>query len=179
MNTKRLDMKKILFVVFMSAFFALPVFAQSTYKSAIGGRFGSTYYDIGAVSYKFFITDAGAIELNAGLGSRSYYFTGSGRNTSVHFAASYQHHFPIGNVAGLRWFIGGGPLIVNSFSDYDDYKGFGAGIFAAGGVDYKFNKIPLNVTADVRPTALFGGPDYYNTFYPNVGAAVRYTIGSR
>ena len=147
----------------------------SDYKRAIGIRAGGGYYDIVAGSFKTFVTDPGAIELN--LGFRPYgYGAYSWFNLSA--SASYQHHFPIGSIEGFKWFVGGGVVAYNTFSKYDDYKGFGLGLFPTGGVDYKFGNIPLNVSADIRPTIGIIKPySYYNSFYlGNVGASVRYTF---
>jgi len=179
-------MKKVILVAVLTAMIGFSGFAQSTYKSAIGGRFGTTYYDIGSVSYKFFVAEPAAIELNLGLGSRGYgYLNGDYRTSYVHFSGAYQHHFKI-PVEGLRWFIGGGAVVYNAFVDKDaddrfedDYKGVGVGLFPTGGIDYKFANIPLNLTADVRPTFVLAKADAYDSFEPNVGVAVRYTIGGR
>ena len=146
--------------------------AQSDYKSAIGVRLGG-YYDIAAASYKFFLSDPSAIELN--LGIRPFGVAGF-KWTVVSFSAAYQHHFPIGNVAGLQWFVGGGPTIYNTFSNFDAYKGFGAVLFATGGVDYKFANIPLNLSADIRPGFSLTGIDYYDAFTFTGGIAARYTL---
>ncbi len=156
-------------------------FSQSTYKSAIGIRGGTAYYDDVSASYKFFVADPGAVELNLGIGSSNYFY---GRAGAVHFSGAYQHHFNI-PVTGLRWFLGGGALVYSAFANRDfdlyreDYRGVGFGLFPTGGIDFKFNKIPLNLTADFRPTFVVAHPDAYNTFEANVGFAVRYTIGQR
>ncbi|HTG57529.1 MAG TPA: hypothetical protein VL943_14730, partial [Niabella sp.] len=89
------------------------------------------------------------------------------------------HHFDIKPVDGLKWFVGGGVVVSNTFSNNKYYKGVGVGLFPTGGADYKFKKIPLAVSADVRPTFNIVEPfDYndYNNFYPNVGVSARYTF---
>lgn len=144
----------------------------SEYSSAVGARFSDTYYDLVSFSYKKFLNSRGAIELNAGFGSRGYYDYAS---TTLSAAVAYQWHFDI-PVEGLKWFVGGGATIFNTFSKGDRYHGFGLGVFPTGGIDYKFAAIPLNLTADVRPTFLITSPSYYNSVYPNVGFSVRYTI---
>ncbi|MBN8788097.1 MAG: hypothetical protein J0I84_13485 [Terrimonas sp.] len=154
------------------------------YKNGIGLRAGGGYYDVIAASYKTFVTEPGAIELN--LGFRPYAAVYSNYNQfHLSFSASYQHHFPIGSVEGLRWFVGGGLTAYNTFSSNKDFAGFGLGLFPTGGVDYKFSNIPLNVSADFRPTFAIVRPDYYgysyfstySRFYAgNVGASVRYTF---
>ncbi|HRP55835.1 hypothetical protein [Agriterribacter sp.] len=164
-------------IVFVLSFSAASLQAQdgSSYKSGIGLRAGGGYYDVIAASFKTFVTTPGAVEIN--LGFRPYGITGySWFNLSG--SASYQHHFPIGSIEGFRWFVGGGATVFNTFSNYDDYKGFGLGIFPTGGVDYKFGNIPLNVSADIRPTISVIKPyKYYNSFYAgNAGVSARYTF---
>lgn len=182
-------MKKVMVyacVAFLLSLNMLKVSAQEggDYKRGIGLRAGGGYYDLIAASFKTFVTKPGAIELN--LGFRPYAGVYSTYNQfHLSFSASYQHHFPIGSVEGLRWFVGGGATAYNTFSSNKDLAGFGLGLFPTGGVDYKFGNIPLNVSADFRPTFAIVRPDYYgysyfnayNRFYAgNVGASVRYTF---
>lgn len=138
--------------------------AQS-YKSAIGVR--GPYP--AAASYKFFISEPAAIEVYAGF----YGYVGYGGFSG---GAMYQHHFPIGQVPGLSWYIGGGAGIV-----FWNYRGFvyddgriSFNVNAVGGVDYKFETIPLNVSADFQPTIRIGG--YSTGFYPYGGVAARYVL---
>ncbi|WP_026309712.1 hypothetical protein [Niabella aurantiaca] len=156
------------------AFTATALFAQSDYKQSIGLRLGSGYYDVASAAYKTFFNDASAIEINVGF--RPYGVAGyKWFNASA--AATYQHHFPIKPVEGLKWFIGGGLVASNSFSNYDDRKGFNLGLYPTAGADYKFKNIPLAVSADVRPTIhVIEAYDYYNSFYPNAGVSARYTF---
>ena len=37
-----------------------------------------------------------------------------------------------------------------------------SGYFPTGGADYKFGKIPLDVSVDIRPTFRVASPTYYN-----------------
>jgi hypothetical protein len=171
-----MDMKKVFFLSAFLLALTAAGFAQSDYKSAIGGRIGTGRYDLISGSYKFFVAEPSAIEINAGFGTRGYYSYNTGY---VSAAASYQHHFKI-PVDGLRWFVGGGAMVYNAFSKYDDYDGFGAGLFPTGGIDYKFSKIPLNLSADIRPTFLIARPHSdYNDVDVSGGISVRYTLGSR
>jgi hypothetical protein len=167
-------MKKImlLLVLCAAAFISNAQKNGGDYNAAIGARFGTTYYDIVSFSYKKFTNAKGALEFNAGFGSHGY----GGYNTAtLSGALSYQWHFDI-PVEGLKWFVGGGATVFNTFSEGNDYEGFGFGLFPTGGIDYKFPTIPLNLTADVRPTFLVASPSYYNSVYTNFGFAVRYTI---
>lgn len=146
--------------------------AQSSYESAVGIRAGIPI----AASFKHFISTAGAIEVNAGFWHDpvSYgfsYFTVGGM---------YQHHFDIGAVEGLRWYVGGGLLaqFYSYSSDWGDHRpsNFGFGVNAVGGIDYKFSSIPLNLSADWTPT-IFLAKGYYSVFEPGYGGfCVRYTF---
>ncbi len=145
--------------------------SQSTYKSAIGLRAG---YPV-AVTFKQFLFDQGAIEAFAGY--RGY--VGYGWFVT---GITYQHHFPftIGSLEGFHWFIGGGAGVYFWNYNYtNDLARTSVGILAVGGVDYKFEKIPLNVTADIMP-AFFVGSNYrngYSRFQAGLGAlSARYTF---
>ncbi|MBX3256389.1 MAG: hypothetical protein KF862_19795 [Chitinophagaceae bacterium] len=179
-------MKKLILTIWAVSCVMAAVNAQdgSDYKRGIGVRIGGGYYDVAAASFKTFITKPGAIELNLGFRPYSAIYS-SYSQFHLSFSASYQHHFPIGNVEGLRWFIGGGATVYNTFSSNEDLRGFGLGLFPTGGADYKFNNIPLNVSADFRPTIAIIRPDYYgysylstySRFYAgNVGVSARYTF---
>jgi len=167
-------MKKVTLLV---AFVAAIGFAnaQSNYNRAIGIRASAhTEYAAVAASYKFFVTEPGAIELNFGVGSHSYV---GDRAPGVSISGAYQHHFDIQPVEGLRWYIGGGAVIFNSQSKHDDYDGFGFGVFPTGGADYKFEKIPLNLSADFRPTFHIAAPNRYRNFHGHdFGIAARFTF---
>ncbi|MCH5716937.1 hypothetical protein [Niabella hibiscisoli] len=113
------------------------LFAQSSYKQSIGLRLGSGYYDIASAAYKTFLNDASALEFNLGIRPERF---GGTRWTNVAASGAYQHHFDIKPVDGLKWFVGGGVVVSNTFSNNDYYKGFGVGLFPTGGADYKFKK---------------------------------------
>lgn len=170
-------MKKIIFLAAV-AFTCVAANAQSNYQHAIGIRFSSNvYYDAAAASYKFFVSRPGAIELNLGIGDRRYWDNNDYRHArGVSFAGTYQHHFPIKPVPGLKWFVGGGLVLFNTNSRVPAYDGFGAGIYPTGGIDYKFSNIPLNLSADLRPIIHITAPDDFETVHPTVGIAARYTF---
>lgn len=162
-------MKKLLLVL-AAAIMAYSGNAQSTYSKAIGLRLGYNYLDVVAFSYKGFVSPRGALEFNLGLASRRDWF-------GLSATGAYQHHFPIGNVPGFNWYIGGGLTLGQTFSDWDRYVGTFAGIFPTGGIDYKFRNIPLNLSADIRPTFYFAKSNAGSVIYPaNFGVAVRYTF---
>ena len=181
-------MKKSLIYLGIVLFCSTAAFSQTTYHSAIGLRIGSGYSDLFSASYKVFLSDGpGALELN--LGVKPAYqtnlpYTGNGRYNSaavtiMSFSGSYQYHVPIAALTGLRWFVGGGFTLTNTFSDYGGYSGIGLGLFPTGGVDYKFGNIPLDVSIDIRPTFRVASPLYYNYenfYFPDFGFSARYTL---
>jgi hypothetical protein len=149
----------------------------SSYKSAVGLRLSGGYYDLISASLKTFITPKGALEVNlGGHGDEGFSY----RWFLLSASGSYQHHFDIPAVDGLKWFVGGGLTIFNSFSNYDGRDGFGMAVFPTGGVDYKFEGIPLNVSVDFRPTIAIVKPyddnPYDNFYVGNFGASARYTF---
>jgi len=174
--------KKLLSTTLILTVLGFAAKSQDGYHNAIGVRIATpdSYYNIFSFSYKNFVSNAGAIEINAGGGS-----TGFGASNdryypfSLSVSGTYQHHFNL-PVNGLRWFVGGGAVMYNSFSGKNNYRGFGFGIYPTGGIDYKFNLIPLNLTADYRPTIFFARPRNYDTFHPyDFGISARYVIGER
>jgi len=165
-------MKKLTLAL-VALFFTGASFAQD-YKNSIGIRLGSGYYDAISASFKTFISEPAALEFNAGFDTDRW--AGDGF-TNVSFSGAYQHHFQIGSIQGFKWFIGGGAVLSNTFSDYDAVKGFNIGIFPTGGVDYKLKNAPFAFSADLRPTIhLVNGAGYYNGFYANGGLTARYTF---
>lgn len=176
-------MKKI--ILFISFFTIIAVSnAQSDYSKGVGIRVSpGSEYDLVAAHFKAFINDNGAITLDLGYGTDAhsrvlvnsiYYDYGA---NIISFSGGYQLHFNIANIDGFKWFVGGGATLLNSSSKYDPYKGFGAGLFANGGVDYKFSNIPLSVSADYKPTFLFAKPDNLSTVNPSqFGLTARYTF---
>ncbi|MDP4129614.1 MAG: hypothetical protein Q8939_05595 [Bacteroidota bacterium] len=169
-------MRKGIFVLAFVLFAAAEGFSQNKYQSAFGVRISSGYTDLIAASYKTFLGESpSAIELNLGF-RPDYGYTGV---FNLSLSASYQYHFEIQQVDGLQWFVGGGLTGYRSFSGHTDYEGFGLGIFPTGGIDYKFSAIPLNVSADLRPTIRISAPRYYdygNFYVGNFGVSARYTL---
>ena len=172
-------MKRKLTFTLALALATASLFAQSDYKQSIGARISpASNYDLFAVSYKTFLAEQPALEFNIGFGGSRYgYLLDNYRSTTLSASAAYQHHFAIKPVPGLKWYVGGGLTVFHSSSKYDGYKGVSVGVFPTGGADYKFEKIPLAVSADWRPTFLVAKTDQYNGFYGDgFGISARYTF---
>ncbi|GGC27916.1 hypothetical protein GCM10011386_19940 [Parapedobacter defluvii] len=167
---------KLTLLTFFAAF-ALTASAQSDYKNSIGIRFGGGYYDLIGVAFKTFMSEQGALEFDLGVKPTVSYGGFSDGVTNLSLSGAYQHHFPIGTIEGFKWFVGGGAIIANTFSDYDDWSGISVGIFPTGGVDYKLKNAPFAFSADIRPTAHFvksyGG---IGGFLFNGGLTARYVF---
>lgn len=161
-------MKKLalLFTLVCALAFANEAKAQvQDYNMALGLRFG---YPL-SVSFKTFITDPGAIEAYAGFrGYSGYgYFT---------IGAMYQHHFELGDVDGLAWFVGGGASTQFWNYDFGDYGSFVLGINGVLGLDYKFANAPVNLSVDWTPT-FFIGDTFIDPFGGGYGAlSARYVL---
>jgi len=170
-------MKIKLTLLALFAAFAFTASAQSDYKNSIGLRFGGGYYDLVGAAFKTFISEPAALEFDLGVKPSIGYGVYSDGITNLSLSGAYQHHFPIGTIEGFKWFVGGGAIIANTFSDYDDWSGVSVGIFPTGGVDYKLKNAPFAFSADVRPTAHFvksyGG---INGFLFNGGLTARYVF---
>jgi hypothetical protein len=160
-------MKQIRLLTLMVALFCtVQSLSAQDYKSAIGLRLG---YPI-SVSYKTFISEPGAVEIYAGFRGYAFY-------NYFLVGAMYQHHFPIGSVPGLKWYVGGGlnALFYNYDAGFVGDGGFGLGINGAVGLDYKFENIPLNLSVDWLPTVYISG--YLSGFGGGLGAlSARYTL---
>lgn len=171
-------MKAKLFSLVLSMAFVVTVSAQSDYRNSVGLRLGvNPYYDTFGATFKTFISEPAALQFDLGI-KPSYRIAGYAYDvTRVSLSGAYQHHFPIANVDGLKWFVGGGAVIANSFSDFDGHKGLAAGLFASGGADYKLKNAPFAFSAEIRPTAHLVRPDHgIPSFVPNGGVTARYTF---
>lgn len=172
-------MKKFLCLTLIAFGISSTLFAQRDYKNSMGVRVApGSYYDLLAFSYKTFLNEEGAIELNAGFGSKARSVVVNTYNPfAISISAGYQYHFNI-PVAGLRWFVGGGLSGYHNFASNGDVNGIGFGFFPTGGVEWKIPAIPLVVGADYRPTIFFTRPEAYDSFFAgNFGISARYTFG--
>ena len=142
------------------------------YTTAVGVKFYP-----GAISAKHFIKSKAAIE---GL---LYVWNYGARITGL-----YEFHFPINDVTGLKWYAGPGAHIGfwndrwrDDHPDYytvNEYRGTHFGFDGVLGLDYKFERAPLNLSLDWQPSFNLGsGPGSYYGFYSGFGGlGIRYTF---
>ena len=184
-------MKRKIFVTAVCAIFCLvgTLKAQAPYKHSIGATLGSMQ----AFSYKTFVTDHFAIQID--LGTKILCTDGEGQNHGAKWKAFDFWNLELnpnflyeGNlVAGLYGFAGGGVSLgyswdawnpgVFRFGEYWDMGKFG--VNAMLGLEYKLN-IPLTLQFDFRPGyGMFFNDlpnNELNFFDWSVNAGVRYTF---
>lgn len=133
------------------------------YKTALGVK----VYP-GAITVKHFIKPKAALE---GLG---YLYADGFRLTGL-----YELHENLGQVAGLKWYVGGGGhLGIWSDSWKNRYpnreKGVALGVDGILGIDYKIQGAPLNLSFDWQPSFNLIGYNYFEGGWG--GLSVRYTF---
>lgn len=122
----------------------------------------------GALTVKHFIKDDAAIE-----GLLSFWEYGA-RLTGL-----YEFHGDINNAPGLKWYAGGGAHVGfwnNKWKDryLDRDHGVQIGIDGVVGLDYKFNRAPINLSLDWQPSFNIVGYSYFEGGW--FGLAIRYAF---
>jgi len=137
-----------------------------TYNTALGAKL---WRDGGGITVKHFVGNNNALE---GIG---YFWNHGTRITGL-----YEFHFDIAGAPGLKWYVGPGAHVgfYNSGKYYDGYgNGIGGtfiGIDGVLGLDYKFNKAPINLSLDWQPSIEFGdGRGFWGGWG---GLGIRYTF---
>ena len=144
-------------------------FSSENYVTAIGVK---VYPGTGgaAVTLKHFINKGAALEA---LGS---FWERGGRITGL-----YEFHWDIPGAPGLKWYVGPGVHVSFYNGKYYNRNTYGGSYVAPGidgviGLDYKFSKIPLNLSADWQPSFDFGNERYKGFGGDFGGIAARYTF---
>jgi len=173
-------MKKVLLIgMLLTVALGSQLNAQD-YKTAIGGRLGPSY----GFTIKHFFSEKFAFE---GLVTSRYFgragLAGLGHWSStpgVNVTGLVQWHFPIGNIEGFKWFIGGGAHI-GVWGGYNTHPYFSTdrayflvGLDAVGGIEYTFSNIPLTLQVDIKPS--FNFFEYLGILYDEVAISARYTF---
>jgi hypothetical protein len=130
---------------------------SSTYKNALGVK----VWDGGGISYKHFFDSKNAGELIG------YFWNQGTRITGL-----YEIHGSISGASGLQWYIGPGAHV----GFYNTKYGGGSFIGVDGvlGLDYKFNKAPINLSLDWQPSFEFGTNRGFVGSWGGLG--IRYTF---
>ena len=146
-------------------------FYSSNYTTAVGIKLFPGN-GAAAVTFKHFLKKTAAVE------ALGYFWERGGR-----LAGLYEFHWDIQGAKGLKWFVGPGVHVAfyNNKNYKNDDRRYGGSYVTAGvdgiiGLDYKFSKIPLNLSIDWQPYFEFGA-DRYNGFGGDfAGVAARYTF---
>ncbi len=132
--------------------------SSSSYTTALGLK----YYP-GGITIKHFINSNTALE---GL----LYFWSPG----VRVTGLYEIHGDIGDVEGLKWYIGPGAHL--GFYNNDYGGGISIGLDGVLGLDYKFEGAPINLSLDWQPSLEFSST-YKSGFIGNWGGlGIRYAF---
>lgn len=140
-------MKKILLLICMSVTIGVMTARSQnlthSYTTALGVK---VWGDGGGISLKHFVSENHALE---GIG---YFWNGGTRITGL-----YEFNFDIDGAPGLKWYIGPGAHIgfYNQPYNNDTKTGTFVGIDGVLGLDYKFNKAPINMSLDWQPSIEF------------------------
>jgi hypothetical protein len=125
-------MKKILMLNLVLVLISVSnrIHAQE-YKMALGARFTAAQATVNnGISFRYFLNENHALE-----GLLSF--------DPVSIGGLYEVYRPLG-APGFQWFFGGGAYV--SFNDNDVL-----GAMGVVGLDYKFQKVPLNISIDWKP----------------------------
>jgi len=159
-------MKKLLLLCLTATFILLAqseTKAQSTYKNALGGRFG----EANGVTFKTFLNSQDALDFILNFQTRKEY-------SYFRLTGLYEVHKPFANAAGLRYYYGAGATLGSRrHRDFDD-SDLLASIDGVLGLDYKFDGAPINLSLDWKP-ALVVTP-YTEFDARGLGLSVRFTF---
>lgn len=139
------------------------------YTTALGVK---VWGDGGGISFKTFVRPNRAFE---GIG---YFWRGGARVTAL-----YEFHFDFDGAPGLKWYVGPGAHVgfynnnnENNGNVNGYYYGSGTyvGIDGVIGLDYKFNRAPINLSLDWQPSFEFGSNRGFANSWGGLG--IRYTF---
>lgn len=164
-------MKKLaLAIIAVTLFLGIKSSYAQGYQHSIGVKLG-TY---SGITYKLNLTSSTAVEGVFTFGNNTLGVTGS-----------YQKYFPIREVPGMNWYLGGGGHLIfisgynsiwNDYHSYDEKyhdNNVALGVNGVAGLDYKFVQIPLNIGVEAGPYVnLFDD----SRFSAHIGIFARYTF---
>ena len=146
-------MKKVIVTILAMVAFATAASAQN----CLGARVLVDYdadLNLGAeLSFQHGFSDANRLELDFG-------WQGHAHHTELSATGVYQWTFPI--VGNLGWYVGvGGNIGIWASDNYTDVT---LSVVGQGGIEYKFDAVPIKLSFDYRPMAYLIFPDNH---YPN------------
>lgn len=184
--------KKLLFFVSWCVFIvsiqaqaqdATPNPAGRLYKAAIGLQLNNPHNSVTrniGLTFKYFLTNRTALELNASGGYGGIYGTKIGSTLLL------QRYFRVFDVTGLRWYAGAGVNLdiynyTNTSTNQDRELATTPTLISTIGLEYKLNQLPITLSADLKLGMLgLNGKGNYNYFdknYMRSSFSIRYTFG--
>jgi len=157
-------MKKILLVLLVTVMLGLSANAQD-YKTSLGLRIGYPY----GVTVKHFLDKKNSLE-----GILAWRYQG------ITLTGFYENENWTGKYPGLNWFWGFGAHVgfwdagANPYIDDTNYTGAVIGIDGIIGLEYTFDDIPLNLSADLLPSIDLIGSTGWGGIYG--GISIRYVF---
>lgn len=155
-------MKKVLVLLFAVAAFG---FAANAQNNAIGVRVGGGQGYNAELSGQFGL-GGGRLEVDLGWGHRDW-----GSDLSI--TGAYQWTGTI--VGNFGWYAGVGAHV--GFWSYDHPAGsdtdFALALVGQGGVEYKFDAVPIQLSLDIRPR-LYLIPDNADFHWGDIAFGIRY-----
>lgn len=137
------------------------------YNTALGLRFGGL---TSGLTVKHFTNSNTALEGILSIGRRSFVITGLyEKHTAADAKSALKFLYGVG--AHVGFFQDGGGYYYNNGRDYTSTAVLG--IDGILGLDYKFNKAPINMSLDIKPFIDFFGGNYV---YMDGGVSLRYTF---
>ena len=126
--------KLLLTLLLIGAGVGCSLYAQQDYKLALGVRLSDATPTLSnSVSLKYIMPSGNALEGLISFGTR------------FGIGGLYDVQKPLNGTPGLKWFYGGGAYV--GFQSGNTYLGPTGAI----GLDYKFDKVPLNLSLDWKP----------------------------
>ena len=130
-------MKKVFLFLFAFICLALAGVNAQTYETALGAKFYTGDASIGGINIRHSTATNTALE-----GSLLFYSGGIG------IEGLYEYQAPVNGAEGLQYFVGGGGLL--GFGT-GNHSGITFALRLTGGLDYKFNDAPINVSLGLDP----------------------------
>jgi len=152
-------MKKLL-LLFAIGCMATPALRAQTYTTAIGAKFYTGAPSFGGINIRYSNTEKTALE-------GSLLFTSG----AVGLEGLYEYQAPISGVNNLQYYVGGGGLLAFGSGYYGNSTGFALRL--TGGVDYKFEDAPIDVSLGLDP---FFYLTPATSSYFTIGIGLRYVL---
>lgn len=150
-------MKKVSIFIFALICLATAGANAQTYNTALGAKFYFGSGTVGGFNVRHSLAEHSALE-----GSLLF------SSGVIGIEGLYEFQGPIGGASGLQYFVGGGGLL--GFGTGNGSSGTSFGLRLTGGLDYKFENAPINVSLGLDPIFMLA---------PSTGSSLPLGLGLR